>query len=105
MKKVISLMIVLASGSLNAAEFKGTVKGIYINSSKVALVTLKNENNSPNCGSTNGWQFQFDSTTEHGSQWVSMLLASRMSKTEIIAGYNPKENGICTPTYFYYYDY
>ncbi|WNO07958.1 hypothetical protein [Teredinibacter sp. KSP-S5-2] len=105
MKIIISVIVLLFSVSLNAAEFTGTVKGFLVHSSKVAYVTLEKGNTSPSCDLANGWQFQFDPTSEHGKQWVSMLLASRMSKMEIIAGYNPNTSGNCTPTYFYYYDY
>ena len=101
--KVLFIVLVLVSANSFSKEFSGTVKGLYVNNSNTALVTLKQGDNSPSCAA-GMWQFQFDSKTEHGKQWVSMLLASKMSKTKIKVGYTPNANGYCRVVYFYYFN-
>ena len=103
LKYVLSIMLVLVSVDSFSVEFTGTVKGFYVNSANTALVTLKQEELTPSC-LPGTWQFHFDSTTEYGKQWVSMILASRMSQTKIKVGYTPNPYGRCSVSYFYYLD-
>lgn len=85
-------------------EYSGKIKGFYINSTNTALVKLDSGQGVPLCGAKDGWHFVFDSKTDSGKQWVSMILASRFSGGDIKVGYTVNPNGYCTVTYFYYYD-
>ena len=97
----------LISNFSYAVEFHGKVTGFYINKNGEALVRLKSTqpNQTISCASGNGWDLTFNSTTEVGKMWVSMIMASRLSNTEIKVGYLPNPTGICSVNYFYYYDY
>jgi len=101
LKGVFFIVLVMLSANSLSEEFSGTVKALYVNSSNKALVTLKQGDNLPSCAA-GLWQFQFDSNTDYGKQWVSMLLASKMSKTQIRVGYTPNAGGYCSVAYVYY---
>ena len=98
--------LLLFTAPTRAAEFRGTVSGFYINKNGEALVRIKGTvpNQAINCTAGNGWDLTFSSATEVGKIWVSMLMATRLSNSEIRVGYVPNSAGICTVDYFYYYD-
>lgn len=102
---IFSAVLILTASNSFSDGFYGKVKGFYVNNSNTVLVTLDQGGKQPACDSTNGWQFKFDSTTEHAKTWISMLLASRMAQSEIRVGYIPSETGACSVTNFYFYDY
>ena len=111
MRRSISLSILtcclaMYASAVSAVEFRGHVKGFYINSSQQALLTLKQDEtaNKPNCGSGNLWDFQFNIASEHAKGWISMLLSAQATGKNIRVGYTPSESGYCNVNYLYFYD-
>lgn len=101
---LLTSIIAVFGTSAYAIEFTGTVKGFYVNESNLSLVRLQKEGVTPQCDDASGWQFEFNAVSEHGKQWVSMLLAARMAQKEIKIGYTSNENGRCPVRYVYFYD-
>ncbi|TQV69709.1 hypothetical protein FKG94_23245 [Exilibacterium tricleocarpae] len=105
MKKFILIIFTLTILSLptfSATEFYGNVKGFYVNSSGVVLVTLDNGSTTPECG--NSWQFTFSVSDNGAKEWISMLLTARASGSIIKVGYGPNPSGSCSVQYFYFQD-
>ena len=105
MFRILFLGVLFFSSVSNAANFRGNVSSFYINSTNTALLIMKQDNtgNKPNCTKVaGGWDFKFATDSEYGKQWVSMLLAARMSNEEIVAGYSSNPDGSCTVSYFYF---
>ena len=94
------------TSSALAAEFRGHVKGFYINSSQQALLTLKQDqtDNKPSCESGNLWDFQFNVASEHAKGWISMVLSAQATGKDIRIGYVASDSGYCNVNYVYFYD-
>lgn len=78
MKKIILLIMLFASGSVNAGAYKGNVINVYCSSvTGICSISLANgiSKLAPNC-SPSGNTFAFDSTTNEGKNMLSLSLAA-----------------------------
>lgn len=102
-KAIFIITLLIFNNPAYSMEYGGVVQGFYINESNLVLVKLKNDNTSPQCA-VGTWQFKFNGNSDVAKNWISMLLASRMSNKKIIVGYTKNEEGLCSVHYFYYYN-
>jgi hypothetical protein len=107
-KILIFIIMLLSNFTFAADQADGNVKGFFINSDNLGLLKLTKEVTGCGAESSGGWDFSFDTTTDSGKQWVSMLLAARMSASLVRVGYlpAPTQNGTyCSLDYVYFYDF
>jgi len=100
---LISVLLLLTTAVQAAPEYRGKVKGFYVNKGELVLVKL--DTAAPQCSDVT-WPFYFLISHPAADAWISLLLTAKASGQTISVGYTPNtsENGRCGVEYFYFYE-
>ncbi len=102
MKKLFIILLALYStAALAAPAVKGQVDALYVNSSGTVLFRVATP---PSACNDSTWPFQFSMDDKVAKEWMSMLLAARTAKQDIIIGYFERSSGRCDIAYVYHND-
>jgi len=105
-KLVLPLLGLFYTGISYGAESLGTVNEFIVTNSDAVRFSLvyKGGDAEIDCKSGSSWKFEFYNTggEEYKAQWVSMLIAAKISQHDIRIGYTPNNSGICSVGYIYF---
>lgn len=98
---LISVLLLLTTAVQAAPEYRGKVKGFYVNKGELVLVKL--DTAAPQCRDTS-WSFYFKTSDPAADAWISLLLTAEASGKTISVGYTPTDDGYprCAVEYFYF---